>query len=422
MTQRRWRIATLLGIGVLVNYFDRVNISVAHDALHREFGISTVTFGYLLSSFNWTYALLQLPMGVLLDRFGVKPIGRMSALLWTLASLGSAAAPNLGAFFGTRLLLGIGEAPTFPANVKATGNWFPREERSMATAMFDAAAKLGAAIGIPSVGLVLIYFGWRISFAVTSAISLLYFWAFWLVYRDPAEDSQLSEKERRLIGHTRSDTHVVDIGANLMELLQRRKVLGLVAGFFGYNYCFYLLLLWLPTYFAGLKLDPWHSFLYTGIPWLVAAAADLTIGGFLVDWLVRKGYNDTVVRQSVLITGTAFGLAIAGPMFTTNPKVALLWITLAISGLSAAAPVGWSIPSLIAPRQSIGKVGGILNFGNQVAGIVAPIVTGYIAGRTGSMKQAFAVAAVLLVLGICAYIFLLGRIEPESEFWKTDGQ
>jgi MFS transporter, ACS family, D-galactonate transporter len=411
--RRRWRIATLLGIGVLVNYFDRVNISVAHDALHREFGISTVMFGYLLSSFNWTYALLQLPMGVLLDRYGVKPIGRISALLWTLASLAAAAAPNLGAFFGSRLLLGIGEAPTFPANVKATGYWFPRHERSMATAMFDAAAKLGAAIGIPAVGFILIHFGWRASFAATGVVSLLYFWAFWLVYRDPDDDPGLSQRERLLMAD-RMTSEQIGSGAPLGVLIRQRKVLGLVAGFFGYNYCFYLLLLWLPTYFGSLNLNAWDSVVYTSIPWLVAAISDLAIGGYLVDWLVRKGWSDTIVRQSVLITGTAFGLAIAGPMFTTNPKVALFWITLALAGLAAAAPVGWSIPSLIAPRPSVGKVGGILNFGNQVSGIVAPIVTGYITRETGSMKQAFAVAAVLLLLGIAAYVFLLGRIEPEE--------
>ena len=120
------------------------------------------------------------------------------------------------------------------------------------------------------------------------------------------------------------------------------------------------------------------------------------------------------MRQSVLIMGTALGLAIAGPMFTTDPKIALVWITVALAGLAAAAPVGWSIPSLIAPRPSVGKVGGILNFGNQVSGIVAPIVTGYILHETGSMRQAFAVAAILLLLGIAAYVFLLGRIEPEE--------
>ena len=290
MGRRRWRISTLLGIGVLVNYFDRVSISVAHDALHQEFGISTVMFGYLLSSFNWTYALLQLPMGVLLDRYGVKPIGRISALLWTMASLGSAAAPNLSAFFGTRLLLGIGEAPTFPANVKAIGYWFPREERSMATAMFDAAAKLGAAIGIPAVGFVLIHFGWRASFAATGVISFVYFWAFWLVYRDPADDPKLSQEEGLLIQHTMTSDEP-EGGAPLGVLIRQKKVLGLVAGFFGYNYCFYLLLLWLPTYFASLKLDAWDSVVYTGIPWLVAAVSDLAIGGYLVDWLVRKGWQ-----------------------------------------------------------------------------------------------------------------------------------
>jgi MFS family permease len=381
--------------------------------LHQEFGISTVMFGYLLSSFNWTYALLQLPMGVLLDRYGVKPIGRISALLWTIASLGSAAAPNLASFFGSRLLLGIGEAPTFPANVKAIGYWFPRHERSMATAMFDAAAKLGAAIGIPAVGFVLIHFGWRASFAATGILSFFYFWAFWLVYRDPDEDPGLSQQERLLIQHKMAGEEF-GTGAPLGVLMRQKKVLGLVAGFFGYNYCFYLLLLWLPTYFGSLKLNAWDSVVFTGIPWLVASISDLAIGGYLVDWLIRKGWSDTIVRQSVLITGTAFGLAIAGPMFTTNPKVALVWITVALAGLAAAAPVGWSIPSLIAPRPSVGKVGGILNFGNQVSGIVAPIVTGYITHETGSMKQAFAVAAVLLLLGIAAYVFLLGRIEPEE--------
>jgi MFS-type transporter involved in bile tolerance (Atg22 family) len=196
--------------------------------------------------------------------------------------------------------------------------------------------------------------------------------------------------------------------------MKQKKVIGLVVGFFGYNYCFYLLLLWLPTYFAGLKLDPWQSVVYTGIPWLVATVADLLIGGYLVDWLVRKGRSDTVVRQSVLITGTALGLAIAGPTFTTDPKVALVWITLALAGLAAAAPVGWSIPSLIASRENVGKVGGILNFGNQTAGIVAPIVTGYILNETGSMRKAFAVAAILLLLGIASYVFLLGRIDGED--------
>ena len=204
-------------------------------------------------------------------------------------------------------------------------------------------------------------------------------------------------------------------GAPLGYLLQQRKMLGIVTGFFGYNYCFYLLLYWMPTYFDSLHLDPMTSVVYTSIPWFVATATDLYIGGWLVDRLVQRGYQESIVRQTVLITGTAFGLAIAGAMSTRNPTIALIWIAIALGGLSAAAPVGWSVPSLIAPRDSVGRVGGILNFGNQIAGISAPIVTGYLVEHGKSFSAAFAVAAVLLLLGIAAYVLLLGKIEPVPE-------
>src|SRR5581483_3855546 len=190
--QRRWRIAVLLGVGVLINYFDRVNLSVAHEALHAEFGLSNETYGYLLSAYVWSYAALQLPMGVLLDRFGVRLIGRISALLWSVASFAAAGAWSVSSFFGARLLLGIGEAPTFPANAKAIGQWFPAQERSLPTAFFDAAAKFASAIGVPLIGAVLIQFGWRISFALTGVVSFLFFLAFYLVYRDPVDDQRLT--------------------------------------------------------------------------------------------------------------------------------------------------------------------------------------------------------------------------------------
>jgi MFS transporter, ACS family, D-galactonate transporter len=417
--RRRWGIAILLGIGVLVNYFDRINLSVARDALHSEFGLSTVAFGYISSAFNWTYAALQLPMGVLLDRFGVRTLGRIGAIIWSIASFGAAAAPGTRSFFSMRLLLGIGEAPTFPAYSKATGYWFPREERSLATAIFDAAGKFGPAIGVLFVGVLIFHYGWRWSFAATGLISFLYFLAFYLFYRDPWDDPRLSAAERRFIAQGGAQPHAAlgstSGGAPLGYLLRQRKVIGLVLGFFGYNYCFYLLLYWMPSYFSALHLDAAHSIIYTSVPWLVATATDLLVGGWLVDRLIHRGYKDTVVRQAVLIIGTSFGLAIAAAMSTRNPAVAMIWIAIALGGLSAAAPVGWSVPSLIAPRDSVGKVGGILNFGNQVAGISAPIVTGYLAGPANSFSSAFAVAAVILLLGIAAYIFLLGKIEPLPE-------
>jgi len=184
---------------VLVNYFDRVNLSVSQAALQSAFGISPVTFGYLLSAYSWTYAAFQLPSGIILDRFGVKLVGRFGTLLWSVASFAAAISTGLAGFFGARLLLGVGEAPTFPANAKAIGYWFPAQERSLATAIFDSAAKLASALGVPAMGLVLLYFGWRWSFAATGLISLLYFILFYCFYRNPSEDQSLSVAERDFI-------------------------------------------------------------------------------------------------------------------------------------------------------------------------------------------------------------------------------
>jgi len=419
LSRRRWVIACLLGFGVLVNYFDRVNLSVSQEALHASFGISTVMFGYLLSAYSWTYALCQLPAGLLLDRFGVRTVGRVSTILWSIASFGAAAATGIGSFFAARFLLGIGEAPTFPANAKAIGYWFPNRERSLATAIFDSAAKFSSAIGVPFIGILLLRFGWRWSFAATGFVSFLYFLMFYAIYRNPSEDEHLTVTERDFIvrgGAQPEDKMLAAKGAPLGYLLRQPKVIGLALGFASYNYTFYLLLTWLPSYLSSsLGIDLFHSVFYTSVPWLFATVTDLLIGGWLVDSLVRRGFNANRVRQAVLIGGTAFGLGLIGASYSHTVVQALFWISLSISGLAAAAPVAWSIPSLIAPRESVGTLGGILNFGSQFSAIAAPISTGYIAQATHSFFWAFAAAGLFLVLGICGYIFLLGAITPIPE-------
>jgi len=413
--RRRWRIAWLLGVGVLVNYFDRVNLSVSHAALYTAFGISNVTFGYLSGAYNWTYAMCQLPIGVMLDRFGVRRVGRISTFLWSIASFGAAATPSIGGFFAARLLLGVGEAPTFPANAKAIGYWFPERERGFATAIFDAAAKFASAIGVPLIGILLLKIGWRWSFAVTGVISLMYFALFSKIYRDPKDDAKLTEVEREYIAEeveasTPDDAETAR--ASLGYLIRQKKVLGLVLGFGSYNYVFYLLLTWLPSYLSSaLHIDLLHSFLYTGVPWLFATATDLA-SGWVTDSLIQRGWDSNRVRKVVLVVGTAFGLGILGAAHAHTATRALIWISISIGGLSAASPVGWSIPSLIAPRSSVGKVGGIINFSNQLSGICAPIITGYLVAARQSFAWAFGVSAVYLLIGIAAYIFLLGRIEP----------
>ena len=417
--RRRWRIAFLLAFGVLVNFFDRINLSVSREALRDSFGLSLVAFGYLSSAFSWTYAILQMPCGILLDRWGVRRVGRLSALLWSVSSFAAAIAPGLTWFFSARLLLGVSEAPTFPANAKALGYWFTREERTLATAITDAAAKFSSAIGVPLIGVLLFFFGWRWSFAATGFISLVYFVLFYAIYRNPSEDKGLSSDEldfmrqggSQLEGHANAGN-----GASLGYLLRQRKVYGLALGWGAYNYTFFLLLTWLPSYLTfSLHMDLFRSVFYVSVPWLFATFTDLLVGGWLVDSLIQRGYDANRVRQTVLVAGMGFGLAIFGAANAHSPRAALIWISLALGGLAAAAPVAWTVPSLIAPRESVGTLAGAVNLCGQIAAISAPIVTGYIVSATHSFASAFVTATAILLLGIAGYIFLLGRIEPIPE-------
>jgi len=411
--QRRWGIGVLLGSGVLVSFLDRINLSVAGPLLQRDFNLGPVELGILFSAFYWPYALLQIPIGLVVDRFGATWMGRLGAFLWTVASAITAVAGGYGGILAARMFLGIAEAPSFPTVSKATGHWFPRNERARATAIFDASAKFSNVVGVPLVAFIVVNLGWRWGFAITSAISFVYFLAFTLLYRDPSADRKLSPEEHRYIlagGAAPEGLSGSSSMAMLGYLLRQPKVWGLAIGFGAYGYSFYLFLTWLPDYLyqsggmANLKS--------AATPWAVATFTDIAVGGWLIDTLIARGVDETRVRKSVLVIGMILGLAIIGATRTTNAHWALFWISMSLGGLAAAAPVGWSLPSLVAPKGGVGAVGGIMNFAVNAMGIAAPIVTGRIIKETGSFTLAFLVAAAALVVGILAFIFLLGRIEP----------
>ena len=412
-------MAFLLALGVVIAFFDRINLSVSQDALHASFGLSLIAFGYLSSAFSWTYAAMQVPAGVLLDRLGVKRIGRIGTFVWSVASFAAALSPGLGTFIAARFLLGVAEAPTFPGNAKALGYWFPSGERGLATAITDAAAKFSSAIGVPLIGLLLLHFGWRWSFAATGFISLLYFVLFYAVYRNPSEDTGLSAAEHDYIargGAQAEDQMRAKSGTKLVYLLRQPKVYGLALGWGAYNYTFFMLLSWLPSYLSiSLKMDLLHSVFYTSVPWLFATLTDVVVGGWLVDALIQRGWDSNRVRLTVLIIATGFGLGILGAARAHTTTTALVWISISLGGLAAAAPVAWTVPSLIAPRESVGTLGGIVNFSGQLGAISAPIITGYIVSATHSFASAFVTATAILLLGIAGYAFLLRRIEPIPE-------
>ncbi|HEY6452619.1 MAG TPA: MFS transporter, partial [Steroidobacteraceae bacterium] len=338
------------------------------------------------------------------------------AFLWALASTLTAIAGGFGGILIARVLLGVAEAPSFPASAKATGYWFPRSERAFATSLFDAASKFSNAVGAPLVAFAIVRTGWRGGFALTAALSFAYFIAFCVVYRDPSADRGLSDVEHRYIvdgGATPEGQASTSAMGMLGYLLTQRKVWGLTLGFAAYGYSFYLFLTWLPGYLVqAMHLSILHSAAYTAVPWSVATLSDLIVGGWLIDRLIGAGRDESRVRTTILIGGMVLGLAVFGATRTTDPNWAVLWISIALGGLAAAAPVCWSLPSLIAPRGGVASVGSLMNLSNNLMGAAAPVVTGYIVAATHSFTDAFLTAAAILVAGIIAFVVVLRRIEP----------
>jgi sugar phosphate permease len=414
--RRRWGIGALLGMGVLINYIDRIGLSVAAPQIKDLFHLSPVELGLLFSAFAWSYSLLQIPVGMVIDRFGPTRVGRWGAFLWGLASVITAMSSGFAGIFIARVLLGVAEAPAFPVSAKATGYWFPRRERALATAIFDAAAKFSNVIGVPLVAITIVSFGWRTGFALTAGLSFLYFIAFYVFYRDPSVHPRLAPAELAYIqqGGAAPEGLATTGAVNMLGyLLTKSKVWGLTIGFAAYGYTFYLFLTWLPGYLVeSMHMSILKSAGFAAIPWAFATVTDLFVGGWLIDHLISRGKDESKVRKGVLIIGMVFGLAVFGATMTTDPHWAIFWISIALGGLASAAPVGWSLPSLIAPKGGAGTIGGIMNFANNLMGAAAPIVTGMIVGATASFSNAFFVAGVILVIGIVCFAFVLGKIEP----------
>ena len=199
-------------------------------------------------------------------------------------------------------------------------------------------------------------------------------------------------------------------------LLRNRKVWGLTIGFAAYGYSFYLFLTWLPGYLVSeMHMSILKSAGYAAIPWMFATISDLARRRLADRPSAREGLRRNRTRKTVLVGGMILGLAVFGATMTTDPVWAIVWISIALSGLAAAAPVGWSIPSLIAPRGGTGTIGGVMNFFNNLMGAVAPAVTGFVVGATNSFSIAFLVAGVVLLIGIFFFVVVLGRIEPIPE-------
>ena len=406
MTNVRWRIITLLLVATTINYIDRVNLSYAAPAIMKAFAIGPAQMGVVLSAFLWTYFLLQVPMGLALDRFGVRFVYGGAALLWGAATMLTATATGVGSLTAWRILLGAGEAPLAPAGTKVIGFWAADHERGFASAMTVAGVPLGVFIGSPFIGWLLADFGWQAVFIGTGALAAVWALGWIAYYRQPDQHRGANDAERAYL-RDNSKRETMRTRASWRELLTNRNILGLSLGHCALLFNLYFLLTWLPTYLIEQHhLTTLRTGLYGSIPWFFGLIGAL-LGGRLSDRLVRRGWPIVRARKAFLGPGMILGMASLLSLFTVTVTATVACLSVAVFGLLLTNSVVWAANAEIAPTQQGAQVSAIQNAAGNAAGLIAPIMTGVLLQLTGSWLAPMVATAVIALAGAAIYTLML---------------
>ena len=399
----------------LINYIDRISLSVASTALKQEFGISPIAMGYLLSSFVWLYFVALIPMGYLVGRYGPKSVNSWGIGVWSLATVCTAFTTGFFSLLGCRLVMGAGEATTYPAGARVVRDWMPLRERGMATAVFHSGSLVGPAVVAVGFGWLITSFGWRLAFLVAGAIGCVWLAAWLKWYQHPSKASWLGAEELREIGTGSGDAAgpaqapaVKPLGIAGLVRSRTMWAIGLSHGCA--VYATYFFLTWLPNYLQAEKgLSVMTSSLYTAIPYLGAAVLAIVIGR-CSDLAVRGQAAQSGKRRFAVATVlVASAIILVVPALTSTTAI-LAVITLSLATCASAVSLDLSLVNdLVRSSDDVGTAAGFITAVGNLFGLLAPIVTGYVVAGTGGFAMAFIVVGVLLVVGAALQVFGANR-------------
>ena len=400
--RRRWGVVALLFTASLINYLDRASLSLALPAISRELHLGAEAKGLLLSAFFWSYAFMQVPVGLCLDRFPIRWFYAVMFALWSVACGLTGFVRTLPGFVGLRILLGIGESIYYPGGTKTVALLFPAKDRGLPSGIFNSGTRAGLVVGGLLLPWLIVSFGWRSTFVVLGFGSMI-----WLVPWLLIVSGRLHPGIARSAGATSGKT-----GFRLPTL--NRNVLGICLGFFSFDYFLYLLLTWLPDYLVQARhLSIMKAGMYSAMPFVVFTLGEI-FGGWIADRLIARGWQETRARKMIITVSYLAGLLLIPAARVANVQVAIALII-------ASCSVGLATGNLIAmvqncaPEHEVAVWAGMQNFAGNCGGILAPLVTGILIARTGSYVPAFTVAALVLVAGILPHWLLVGRLEPPCE-------
>lgn len=400
---RRWTVMTLLFLASVINYLDRATISVALPYISADLHLGPESKGLVLSSFFWLYALMQIPVGWCTDRLNLRWMYAAHFAVWSLACGFTGFAGSLAVLMVLRILLGFGESIYLPGGSKIVAVLFPSQDRGLPSGFFDSGTRVGLAVGAPLVAMLVVKYGWRRMFALVGFAALA-----WVV-------PWLLAAPRNLQGVRKTPPAGVSTGSAPRRRIRfSRKLVGICIGFFGFDYYWYLLVTWLPDYLVTVRHLPlMRAGIYAALPYCLFAILQ-PIGGGLTDWLIRRGYDETRTRKTVLTISFLTGLLLI-PAVYAHSQNAVLAFLLGTSFVGLGTGNLLPILQACAPPDGIGIWTGIENFVGNVGGVLAPLVTGYLIATTGSYAPGFAFAAILLVAGQLSYWFVVGELKPDVE-------
>jgi len=398
-SKKRWVILGLAFIMNVLTFFDRITLSVATPDMMKEFGWNPAVMGIMLSTFAWTYLLVQIPSGYMVDRFGIRRIFAWSLGLWSLATIATGAVRGMLSLGFCRVLLGLTEGPVYPGFAKLLHIWFNPRERASAMTLLSVAMNIGMAVGVWVAAVIIHHYGWRSMFFFTGVVSLFFIPVWLRYYREftPFESPAQKVQGPRIRWY---------------HLLKDRNLFSIVMGRFCVTYSFWLFINWLPAYFV----TAWgFSLLKTGLFSTVIFVSGLfgkPLLGWVGDHLIKRGWSVTASRKLTLTVYSLLGASIGFAAIAKDPYIAAALLILAEITGQVAGAIAMATSADLAPGPLAAQVGGMVNMTTALAGIIAPILTGIILSQTGSFYWPLMVAALTCFLGAGFFAFGLKKVEP----------